>query len=74
MRFMVLIKADHDSEAGTMPGEQAARRMGRFNEQLVKAGVLLAGEGLQPSSKGARVRFSGAGAPSSMARSPRRRS
>jgi len=59
MRFVVLIKADSDSEAGKMPSEHLLAEMGRFNEQLVKAGVLLAGEGLQPSSKGARVRFSG---------------
>ena len=59
MRFMVLIKADKNSEAGAMPGEQLLADMGRFNEELVKAGVMLAGEGLQPSSKGARVRFRG---------------
>lgn len=59
MRFMVLIKADRNSEAGVMPSEQLFAEMGRFNEELVKAGVMLAGEGLQPSSKGARVRFSG---------------
>lgn len=59
MRFMVLIKADRNSEAGVMPSEQLLAEMGRFNEDLVKAGVMLAGEGLQPSSKGARVRFSG---------------
>src|SRR3990167_2187217 len=57
MRFMVLIKADKNSEAGAMPGEQLLADMGRFNEELVKAGVMLAGEGLHPSSKGARVRF-----------------
>jgi hypothetical protein len=56
---MVLIKADKDSEAGVMPSEQLLRDMGNFNEELVKAGVMLAGEGLQPSSKGKRVRFSG---------------
>src|SRR6184192_4434643 len=60
MRFMVLIKATKDSEAGVMPSEQLLREMGKFNEELVKAGVMLAGEGLHPSSKGARVRFSGA--------------
>lgn len=59
MRFMVLIKADHNSEAGVMPSEQLLTEMGRFNEELVKAGVMQAGEGLHPSSKGARVRFSG---------------
>jgi hypothetical protein len=59
MRFMVFVKATKDSEAGIMPSEQLLRDMGNFNEELVKAGVMLAGEGLQPSSKGARVRFSG---------------
>lgn len=59
MRFMVLVKATKDSEAGTMPSEQLMREMGAYNEELVKAGILLAGEGLHPSSKGARVRFSG---------------
>jgi hypothetical protein len=56
---MVIIKATKDSEAGMMPSEQLLAEMGRFNEELVNAGVMLAGEGLQPSSKGARVRFSG---------------
>ncbi|TLY12798.1 MAG: YciI family protein [Nitrospirae bacterium] len=60
MRFMIIVKATKDSEAGVMPSEQLLRDMGKFNEELVKAGVMLAGEGLQPSSKGARVRFSGA--------------
>ena len=60
MRFMIIVKATKDSEAGIMPSEQLLREMGKFNEELVKAGVMLAGEGLQPSSKGARVRFSGA--------------
>src|SRR5216117_4003757 len=60
MRFMVLIKATKDSEAGVMPSEQLLTEMGKFNEELVKAGVMLAGEGLHPSSKGKRVRFSGA--------------
>jgi hypothetical protein len=60
MRFMILVKATKDSEAGVMPSEQLLREMGKFNEELAKAGVLLAGEGLHPSSKGARVRFSGA--------------
>lgn len=59
MRFMVMVKASKESEAGVMPSEQLLADMGKFNEELVKAGVLLAGEGLQPSSKGARVRFSG---------------
>ncbi len=59
MRFMVLIKADANSEAGVMPSEQLLAEMGRFNEELVNAGVMQAGEGLHPSSKGARVRFSG---------------
>lgn len=59
MRFMVMVKASAESEAGVMPSEQLLAEMGKFNEELVKAGVMLAGEGLQPSSKGARVRFSG---------------
>jgi hypothetical protein len=59
MRFMIIVKATKDSEAGVMPSEQLLTEMGKFNEQLVKAGVMLAGEGLHPSSKGARVRFSG---------------
>jgi hypothetical protein len=59
MRFMILVKADKNSEAGVMPSEQMFAEMGRFNEELVKAGVIEAGEGLHPSSKGARVRFSG---------------
>ena len=59
MRFMILVKATKDSEAGVMPSEQLLAEMGKFNEELVKAGVMLAGEGLQPSSKGARVKFSG---------------
>src|SRR5215216_2719348 len=59
MRFMVIVKANKDSEAGVMPDEKILTEMGEFNEQLVKAGVMLAGEGLQASSKGARVRFSG---------------
>jgi hypothetical protein len=56
---MIIVKATKDSEAGVMPSEQLLTEMGKFNEELVKAGVMLAGEGLQPSSKGARVRFSG---------------
>ena len=59
MRFMVMVKATKDSEAGVMPSEELLSAMGRFNEELVKAGVMLAGEGLRPSSKGVRVRFSG---------------
>ena len=59
MRFMVMVKATKNSEAGAMPSEKLLADMGRFNEELVKAGVMLAGEGLQPSSKGVRVRFSG---------------
>ena len=60
MRFMVLVKASKDSEAGVLPGKELLAAMGAFNEQMAKAGVMLAGEGLQPSSKGARVKFSGA--------------
>jgi len=59
MRFMILVKANKDSEAGVLPNERALSAMGKFNEELAKAGVLLAAEGLQASSKGARVRFSG---------------
>lgn len=59
MRFMVIVKADADSEAGVMPSAELLQQMGNYNEELVKAGVMLAGEGLQPSSKGARVRFEG---------------
>ena len=59
MRFMILVKATKDSEAGVMPSERLLTEMGQFNEELVKAGVMLAGEGLHPTSKGARVRFSG---------------
>lgn len=59
MRFMVIVKATKDSEAGVMPSEQLLTEMGKFNEELVKAGVMLAGDGLHPSSKGARVKFSG---------------
>lgn len=59
MRFMVIVKATADSEAGVMPSEELLAAMGRYNEELVAAGVMKAGEGLQPSSKGARVRFSG---------------
>ena len=59
MRFMVIVRATAQSEAGDLPDEKLLADMGKFNEELVKAGVMLAGEGLQPSSKGARVRFSG---------------
>ena len=61
MRFMVIVKADKDSEAGIMPTEKMLTDMGNFNQQLVDAGVMLAGEGLQPSSKGARVKFDAQG-------------
>jgi len=60
MRFMVIVKASKDSEAGVLPSEELLAAMGKFNEELTKAGVMLAGEGLQASSKGARVKFSGA--------------
>jgi hypothetical protein len=59
MRFMIIVKANEKSEAGVMPSERLLTEMGKYNEELVKAGVLLAGEGLHPTSKGARVRFSG---------------
>ena len=59
MRFMVLVKANADSEAGVMPSPELLTAMGKYNEELVKAGVLLAGEGLKPSMKGKRVRFAG---------------
>lgn len=59
MRFMLIVKADKNTEAGIMPSEQMLADMGNYNEELVKAGVMLAGEGLHPSSKGARVRFAG---------------
>ena len=59
MRFMVIVKASRDSEAGKLPSQELLAAMGKYNEALVKAGIMLAGEGLQPSSKGARVRFSG---------------
>ena len=60
MRFMIIVRADRNTEAGVMPSEKLLTDMGKYNEELVKAGVLLGMEGLQPSSKGARVRFSGA--------------
>src|SRR3954452_16659487 len=59
MRFMVLVKSDKNTEAGVLPDEKILTAMGKYNEELMKAGVLLAGEGLHPSSKGARVKFSG---------------
>ena len=59
MRFMIIVKASQDSEAGVMPSTELLTAMGNYNEELAKAGILLAGEGLHPSSKGARVRFSG---------------
>ena len=59
MRVMVIVKASKESEAGEMPSEQLLTAMGKYNEELVKAGIMLAGEGLHPSSKGTRVRFSG---------------
>ena len=60
MRFMILLKADKTTESGALPDEKLLTEMGKYNEELVKAGVMLAGEGLHPSSKGARVKFSGA--------------
>ena len=59
MRFMVLVKASNESETGRLPTTEELAEMGRYNEELVRAGILLAGEGLHPSSKGARVRFDG---------------
>src|SRR5436305_1064476 len=59
MRFIIMVKATKDSEKGVMPSEKLLAEMGKFNEELVKAGIMVAGEGLHPSSKGARVRFSG---------------
>ena len=59
MRFMVIVKANKESEAGVMPDEKLLTEMGKFNEELVKAGIMLEGEGLHPSSRGTRVRFSG---------------
>jgi hypothetical protein len=61
MRFMILVKASDESEAGQLPTQELLAEMGKYNEELVKAGVMLAGEGLHPTSKGARVRFSGTG-------------
>jgi hypothetical protein len=59
MRFMVIVKADNNSEAGAMPSTELLTAMGKFNEEMVKAGVMLAGEGLHPTSKGARIKYSG---------------
>ena len=59
MRFMLIVKSSEESEAGVMPSDKVLAEMGRFNDRMVKSGVMLAGEGLQPSSKGARVRFTG---------------
>ena len=59
MRFMVIVKANSESEAGVLPNQEILEKMGKYNEELVNAGVLLAGEGLHPSSKGARVKFTG---------------
>jgi hypothetical protein len=59
MKFIILVKADKNSEAGVLPNEKLLTEMGKYNEELVKAGVMLAGEGLHPTSKGARVKFSG---------------
>src|SRR5688572_28886451 len=59
MRFIILVKASSESEAGQMPTEKDLTEMGQFNEQMVKAGIMLAGEGLHPSSKGSRIRYSG---------------
>jgi hypothetical protein len=74
MRVMVIVKASKESEAGQMPSEKLLTAMGNFKEELVKAGVRLAGDGLHPSSKGQQVRFSGPAGFSSTDRSPRRRS
>lgn len=59
MRFMVIVKASKDSEAGVMPSEELLMAMGKFNEEMVKAGIMLAGDGLKPSSKGVRIKFEG---------------
>src|SRR5437016_7287667 len=59
MKFMILVKADKNSEAGRMPGEKLLTEMGKYNEELAKAGIMLAAEGLHPTSKGARIKFSG---------------
>src|SRR5690242_9981165 len=74
MRFLVMVKATRDSEAGLLPSEQLLAEMGRYNEELVKAGIMQAGEGLQPSSRGARVKFSARTARWSTGRSPGPRS
>jgi hypothetical protein len=59
MRFMVIVKVDRNSEAGVMPGTEMLTAMGKFNEEMVKAGIMLAGEGLHPTSKGARIKYTG---------------
>ena len=69
MRFMVIVKADKNSEAGIMPSTELLTAMGKFNEEMVKAGVMLAGEGLHPTSKGARIKYSGRNPPSRLGRS-----
>ncbi len=74
MRFMVIIKANEDSEAGVMPPTEVLEQMGAYNQRLMDAGVLLAGEGLHPTSRAVRVHFQATSAPSSTARSPRPRS
>ena len=74
MRFMIIVKATKDSEAGVMPPESLLMEMAKYHEELQKAGVLLDGTGLQPSSKGFKVKYRASSAASSTARSPRRRS
>ena len=73
MRFMIIVKASKDSEAGVMPSGKLLSEMGKFNEELANAGVLLAADGLHPTSKGARVKFSGTSARSSTGRSRKQR-
>lgn len=74
MKVMVMVKATKNSEAGVLPSEEMLTAMGKYNEELVKAGILLAGDGLHPSSKGKRIKISGGKRTSSTGRSPRRRS
>ncbi len=74
MRFMMIVKASKESEAGVMPREENLADMAKYNEELVKAGVMLDGAGLKPSSKGARIKYSGESVPSSTAPSPSPRS
>jgi hypothetical protein len=74
MRFMIIRKTDKHTEAGAMPSERLITAMMKYNEELVKAGVMLAGEGLQPSSKGARIKFSRGKPTVTEARSPKRKS